>query len=219
MPHFNLRHFVQKLSSRRKQDVFVLQIGAMDGQLFDPMHEFIIEHQWNGLLVEPIAEQFEKLQHTYRDQPQIRLANVAIAEKQGTATMHHLPSEVVVQQNIPKWGYGATSFYADRNALAFDEIKPHVQQIEVDTQTLTALLEEQQVNKIDILQIDTEGYDYHILKQLDFGRYHPLIINMEIVNLPKEESNAAKRLLDEQGYLHAKAGYDLLAISPKLLAD
>lgn len=215
MPHFNLRHFVQTLGKKRGKDAFVLQIGAMDGELFDPMHEYITQFQWSGLLVEPVAEQFERLQQTYANQPQLQLANVAIAEEIGTANMYHLPTEKVDNHQVPKWGYGTSSFYKDRNALAFDEVQEHIEQIEVQTTTLPALLEEHKVQQIDVLQIDTEGHDYQILKQFDFGKYHPLIINMEIVNLPKAENTATKKLLDEHGYLHTKAGYDVLAISPK----
>ena len=215
MPHFNLRHFVQTLGRKRGKESFVLQIGAMDGQLFDPMHEYITQYQWSGLLVEPIPAQFARLQKTYANQPQLQLANVAIAEEVGTANMYHLPTDKVDNKTLPKWGYGTSSFFKDRNALAFDEVQEHIEQIEVKTTTLPKLLADHKVQEIDLLQIDVEGYDYQVLKQFDFSKYQPLIINIEIVNLPKAENTATKKLLDEHGYLHTKAGYDVLAISPK----
>ena len=215
MPHFNLRHFVQTLGAKRGREAFVLQIGAMDGELFDPMHEYITQFEWSGLLVEPVPAQFERLQETYKNQPQLQLSNVAIADEIGTASMYHLPTQKVDNREVPKWGYGTTSFYNDRNALAFDEVKDHIEEITVQTTTLPALLEEHKVQEIDVLQIDVEGHDYQVLKQFDFNKYHPLIINMEIINLPKAENTATKRLLDKHGYYHTKAGYDVLAISSK----
>lgn len=215
MSHFNLRYFLETLGDKRGSDMFVLQIGAMDGKTFDPIYEYITRFNWGGLLVEPIAEQFEKLKQTYVDRDNINFANTAIAENQGTTIMYRLPAELLAKEDTPKWGVGTSSFYKDRNALTFDEVKDHIIETQVPCTTLQALLSQHNVERIDLLQIDTEGYDYHVLKQFDFERYKPFVVHMEIVNLPKSEQGACKQILDKHGYLHAKAGYDLLAVSPE----
>lgn len=213
MPHFNLRYFLETLGSERGRDVFIVQVGAMDGKTFDPVHEFITKFDWAGLLVEPMPEHFSALQHTYRDHPRLALAHVAIAEKAGEAVMYRIPAEHVESGAVPKWGTGAASLYSDRNALAFDEVRPFIAEHSVDCMTLPQLFTTHKVERIDVLQIDTEGHDYHVLRQLNFARYAPLVINLEIVNLPAAEQTACKHLLDEHGYIHAKGGYDLLAVS------
>lgn len=218
MPHFNLRYFLETLGKERGGEVFLLQIGAMDGKTFDPVHEYITRFGWQGLLVEPIAEQFERLQATYAGHPGMALANVAIGEQSGKAVMHRIPSHHIADGSVPKWGEGLASFYPDRNALAFADVSPLMVEEEVRCCTLPELLEAQGVTRIDVLQIDAEGNDYHILKQLDFTRFTPLVINFELVNLPKGEQTAAKRLLDAQGYIYQKGGYDLLAVSPQFFA-
>ncbi|PIR19952.1 MAG: hypothetical protein COV45_08215 [Deltaproteobacteria bacterium CG11_big_fil_rev_8_21_14_0_20_47_16] len=219
MPHFNLRHFMETLHAQKGSDVFVLQVGAMDGVSFDPMYEYIQSYRWNGLLVEPISEHFKSLKETYQNSPHIKIANVAIADHSGTATMHRIATEHVVSKQVPRWGMGASSFYNDRNALAFDDVKSFVTQENVKCVTLPELLATNAVEKIDIFQIDAEGHDYHVMKQLDFTRYQPAVIHLEIVNLPKSEQVACKALLDTHGYLHVKAGYNLLAVSPRLIHD
>jgi hypothetical protein len=119
----------------------------------------------------------------------------------------------VKDETLPRWGMGASSFFMDRNALAWKEIKPHIVEEAVDCMTLHDLLEKHQVKKIDLLQIDAEGYDYRILRQLNFEKFHPHIIHLEIVNLPKSEVGECKQLLDKYDYLHAKNGYNLLAVA------
>lgn len=217
MPHFNLRYFLETLSSKQQKEVFVLQIGAMDGKTFDPVHEYISRFHWNALMVEPMEEHFKTLCQTYASHSNIMFENTAIAEHSGVATLHYIPHEYVHTKAVPVWGKGVASFYKDRNALAFDTIKPLISKREVPCITLPELLAKHNIKAIDVLQIDTEGYDYHIIKQLDFTQYLPKVINMEMVNLPKNELRACKALLDNFGYLHTKAGYDLLAVQPSLL--
>ncbi|MBE7414623.1 MAG: FkbM family methyltransferase [Deltaproteobacteria bacterium] len=213
MPHFDLRHFLETLGQRLGSRAFVVQVGAMDGRTFDPVHEFIKRFGWGGLLIEPVREHFEKLKETYRENPGIAFSNVAVAGHCGTIELFRVPSEHVAEGRVPRWGLGAASVYADRNALSFPEIRPFVVKEEVPCMTLPEILKQHGVSKIDILQIDTEGFDYQVLKQLDFSAFHPRVINMEIVNIPKSERTPCKRLLDLHGYTYVKAGYDLLAIS------
>lgn len=218
MPHFDLRHFLETLGSMKGEEAFVLQIGAMDGKTFDPVHEYIERFRWGGLLVEPVKEHFEKLRHTYSGNARLAFANVAIARHCGTVKMHRIPSEHIRQGSVPRWGLGVASFYTDRNALAFDEVRPFIAQERVDCTTLPELLRRHEVTRIDVLQVDAEGFDYQVLKQVDFNLYHPKVINIEIVNMPKTERTACKRILDAAGYLYVKAGYDLLAVSHAFFA-
>jgi len=217
MPHFDLRHFLETVGEKMGESAFILQVGAMDGKTFDPVHEFIERFRWRGLLVEPIREHFEKLAAAYSGHTGLSFANVAIAAHCGTVEMHRVPSEHVLDGSVPRWGLGAASFYTDRNALGFDEVRPFVVAEKVPCLTLPELLARYKVEQIDIFQIDAEGFDYHVCKQLDFNRYRPKVINMEIVNMPKAERTACKRMLDSAGYLYVKGGYDLLAVSNEFI--
>lgn len=219
MAHFNLRYFLESLGKKHQHNIFVLQIGAMDGKTFDPIHPYITKYNWHGLLVEPIAQHFQALQITYQDHPQLQFVQAAIGDDDGQKTMHYVPKELIELHQLPKWSQGLASFFADRNALAFESIQPFVQQHTVPSYRLNTLLTKHQVKEIDLLQIDAEGYDYQILKQFDFEKYQPYVIHFEIVNLSKAEQTAAKKLLDLHGYLHAKAGYDLIAVASKFFKE
>jgi hypothetical protein len=81
----------------------------------------------------------------------------------------------------------------------------------VPCDTLANILQRHGVIKIDVLQIDVEGYDYHILKQLDFEQFPPKVIRIEWCNLPASEKQLALQLLRKWKYRTVEVGLDLLA--------
>lgn len=205
-------HSYLKQWEQADNPAFVLQIGAMDGVDQDPIHDFLRRNHWPALLVEPVPHYFSQLEKTYKHEDNVSLRRCAITDYNGTAIMHVIDPEAIINEGLPNWARGASSLHAGRNALGWGHIQPHVIDIEVPCCTLMALIEEQGIGQIDLLQIDAEGHDYQILKQLDFSRFRPAIINLEYVNLPEHEQQATCDLLSEQGYIFEKHGYDLLAI-------
>lgn len=212
MPPFSLQYFAEKLYAEQEA-IFFVQIGAMDGVSNDPIHDLVKAHGWRGILVEPMRDHFERLQQTYAGCPGLIFENAAIAEYTGAGTMYRIPTETMVEHNLPRWTLEASSFFMDRTALASESIKPHVTQEPVRCIRLNDLLVHHDVKSIDVLQLDAEGSDFKILRQLNFERFRPAIINMEIVNLPNSELAKCKQLLDKHRYLYSKTGYDLLAVA------
>jgi hypothetical protein len=66
--------------------------------------------------------------------------------------------------------------------------------------------------RVDVLQIDTEGFDYRVFKQFDFAAYRPAIVNIEVVNLKPEELNALQGDLAGLGYIYFQYEMDLMAL-------
>lgn len=200
-------------------DVFFLEIGANDGISFDPIHRHVVRHRWQGLLVEPLPDFFQQLTETYQSYPGLILENVAIAETAGYRDMYRVSSGGLAKGTLPDWAKGIASFFNDRNALGgcripeklFERIRPYITIQKVRCETLDDLLRKHHVVKIDLLQIDVEGYDYQILKQLDFGRFRPRVIRMEWFNLPEDEKRLALELLRPQGYRIRLSKMDLIA--------
>src|SRR5271165_1303468 len=53
----------------RTENFFFVQIGAYDGYDCDPIQKFIRRYGWNGILVEPQPDAFEKLRQNYENFP------------------------------------------------------------------------------------------------------------------------------------------------------
>ena len=214
-----LDELLYKLHSDVK-DVFFIQIGAMDGVAFDPLRPHVTRNNWHGILVEPLVDCFEQLCANYSGMDNLTFENAAITEKKETRKLKRVPADTILSHGLPEWARGISSFYTDRNAIGglgcskeeYEKIRPCIIEEEVDCIPLETLLSRNNVTKIDLLQIDTEGYDFHILKQLDFTRYKPYVINMEFVLLPPDEQRDCLHLLARHGYKFEKSSeYDLVA--------
>ena len=60
---------------------FVVQIGANDGKTHDPLYRYISKYKTAGLLVEPQPDVFQKLKNNYKDNPNLKFADVAMGEE------------------------------------------------------------------------------------------------------------------------------------------
>jgi hypothetical protein len=73
--------------------------------------------------------------------------------------------------------------------------------------TFHQLLERHGLDHVDLLQIDAEGYDYEILRTVDFSRVRPRFINYEREILLEDEP-ACRAMLTDAGYVLFDWGQD-----------
>ena len=77
-----------------------------------------------------------------------------------------------------------------------------------------SLLRKHRVEKVDLVQIDTEGYDYAVIKMIDLKKWKPAIINYEHRHLSREEREMCWRYLVDAGYSLYVHGADTAACLP-----
>jgi FkbM family methyltransferase len=203
----------------RSSEVFFVEVGANDGFAFDPLYETVVKYGWRGLLIEPLPDLFAQLRRTYEGREGMIFENVAVADCTGTKEMIRVDPEAVELGRVPYWAKGIASFFHDRNALGgqriskddFEKISPHIISESIRCDTLAHLFQKHSITKVDLLQIDVEGYDYHVLKQFDFSRLRPLAIRMEWYNLPQDEKRMSLDLLKQWGYRTGQLESDLIA--------
>ena len=70
----------------------------------------------------------------------------------------------------------------------------------VDCLPLYSLLVKHKLTDLDILIIDTEGYDFEIIRGIDFDTIKPKIIIFEYTNLSGNAFRHCKQLLQNNGY-------------------
>jgi FkbM family methyltransferase len=201
----------RELSKPRAHPFFFLQVGANDGEMHDPIHRYVDEYRWEGLLVEPIPKLFAELQKNYATQPQLRFANVALSTTDGRLTLYTVRDD----PKLTDWARGITSF--DRNVLLSNRkhdpnIRPElIEKVLVEAVTFRTLAARYNVEHIDLLQIDTEGFDFEVLKMFDFGRYVPAIIQYEHRHLKLCDQVAAHELLRKHQYKISSQMHDTVA--------
>lgn len=192
------------LSLLEQRDLFFVEIGANDGKRKDPLYEFVRKHNIPGILVEPQKELFKKLKENYKeiDSKQI-LVNKAVGGKTGTSKMYFVEEH----DGITSFDRGYVEKILKKNNKDWK-----IKEIEVETITLKNLLEQYKVKKIDIFQIDVEGYDYEIIKMIDFEKYKPKLIHYESKHLNRKDTVECENYLRIQGYSVLLNGSNTLAI-------
>jgi len=190
----------------RQPDIFILQIGAHDGVSYDPVHSYISRYHWKGLLVEPQPAVFKKLVANYAGEKQLLFENSAIAPQNGTLELFCFEGA-----NPEDHASMLTSTRKHYLTLNGDGHQGALKAITVPALTLASLLDKHRVERVDILQIDTEGFDFEIIKMIDFKRMKPEIIHYENNFLNARQKSECSRILDEQNYAVLNLGIDTIA--------
>jgi FkbM family methyltransferase len=224
----SLSGFLSAYSLSRKNDFSVIQIGANDGITHDPIHKFIKRDNWKGVLLEPLPGVFHQyLKKIYAKNKGIHTLCAAIGEKDGSQPIYKIGFSDM------RWATGLTSFSREKVEKAFEDgivasncskfgieipedREKWVAHEEVDVISPKTLIDKYQINRIDLLQIDAEGYDLEVIRIFDIPRTQPQAIIFENVGLNAADYDSCLQLLKENGYSTRKFGPNTLALTKAL---
>jgi FkbM family methyltransferase len=198
---------------------FFVRVGGFDGVSFDPLRQQIVDKDLAGLIVEPIPQYFDQLNALYAGSTSVTPVNCAIGEDDGERVIWRFNPVAVERGLLPPHFAAISSFVMEDvlgrsspNAETTAALRALLQPVTVQCRTMETLLAEQGVQKVDILQIGTEGYDFIILKLFDLAKYRPGIIHYEHRHLSPTDRDAAEALLRSHGYAIQRNLYDTLAV-------
>lgn len=241
LPCFERRQYLEHVLYellRRRGHVFIIQIGAHVGNTEnDPVHRFIRDNsrsvlggrpKCSAILIEPVKYLFEQLAANYEGCDGVTLENVAIADQNSTRDFYRLDENAdLAAASLPEWLNQLGSLLPQRMGRLWDQceqnqsykrfISEHAVVDRVQCITFDDLLQRHQIERIDFLQIDAEGYDYEIIRTIDFDRVRPTIINYER-GLLQETEPRCRRLLLRQNYILDDHGQDTLCLPRSRLA-
>jgi FkbM family methyltransferase len=190
---------------RAGNEFFFVQIGAHNGVHDDPIREFVVRYHLSGLLVEPQPLVFPELKKNYAGEPQLVFENAAISDKDGEAKMYHVKG---------KNGEPVSFLTTFRREVLEYQIgsRAQIEETKVSTRTFQTLFERHAIRRVDLLQIDAEGFDCEILKLFDFSAYSPMIVRFEHIHLNRRELAEAVTLLASLGYQLHRQTIDIVAV-------
>ena len=210
--------------SKSRQRVTVVQIGANDGINNDPIHKFIKRDHWNGVLLEPQRFVFENfLKPLYRKTAGINVLNAALDLADGSKPIY----KISVSES--RWATGLTSFnravleesvrsgYVDRQAMKEGSFLPasaddYIIEESVQCISTPSLVRKFNLGKIDWLQIDTEGYDFEIIKMFNIAITKPEVIVYENLHFSPDLQDECTEYLELNGYFCRNYGPNTLAM-------
>jgi len=200
-----LSHAIDKLPVNTN----FLIIGAMDGVRHDDITPHVRQHkEWSGLLVEPVKDQFERLKQNFAGYTNLQFENSAITNEAGTMEIKRIPIQYIGKE-VPEWADGISTF---KEGLLIDQYEKFMVKEPVNCITFKDLKDKYNINKIDLLQVDCEGYDYDIFKQIWSEEFRPAIVKIEVVNISKEDLDELTNTLSYSGYEVRHIGDDIIGL-------
>jgi FkbM family methyltransferase len=187
----------------RNPHLTFLQIGAFDGEGDDDLRELIVRHRLRGVLVEPQPAAFARLQQTYSDQPQVTLLQAAIAERRGMRDLYCRRGRSSMAASFDRT-------HLLRHGIAEDEIIAQP----VVCHTVQSTLHAASLDRVDLIQIDAEGYDWPIIRSIDFRTMRPSILRFEYRNMHGRDADACLAFLASHGYRFVVEPRDIIAHHP-----
>tara|TARA_B100000902_G_C27309881_1_gene917723 strand:+ start:2438 stop:3193 length:756 start_codon:yes stop_codon:yes gene_type:complete len=179
----------------------LIQIGSNDGKRFDNLNEFIKEYSPKTILVEPIKRDFNELRKNYSNKKNIFFENSAISVNNKINTLFK-----VKEKKLKYYGEhvkGISSFNVN-HLLKHGVSKFHIEKENVNSISINDLLKKYSIDQLDLLMLDTEGYDGDII--IDFlstTSLKPLII-FEYIHIKQDTFKNLIKLLNIKKYQYFK---------------
>lgn len=178
------------ISKIKKDNSFnIVQIGAMDGKTSDPLFRLVtLFHEEIRLLaIEADEESFKNLKINYKNFKNVYCENKLIGngEKLKFYTEINAKSK---QRGVSSLELDSISKRVDKNKILCNEIQSY--------KLLDVINSNNNFKKLDLLQIDAEGYDDKIILESDILNTDLKYINYEFKNLNKERHAHLKKGLE-----------------------
>ncbi len=177
-----------------KKNGFYVDVGANHPKRYSNTYYFY-KKGWSGINIDPLPES-KKLFDKYRKRD-INL-NIGISDKPGKMKYYMFEESQL------------NTFSEKVKNERKKNGKKIISEIDVKLEKLSFVLDKYVKNKeIDFLSIDTEGFDFNVLKSNDWDKYKPKVIIVEILNSKLEDfvNDKIYIFLKENGYEYfAKTG-------------
>ena len=219
----SLSEYISNYSKKVGKHFTVVQVGANDGFTNDPIHKYIKRDNWNGILLEPQPFVFNTfLKKLHRNSKKIIPINAALGETDGEGDLYQIAF------SNSRWATGIASFSkeqledcfksghvkrcADKEGLTIPRDENQwIKSTKVEMISADSLLKKYNINKIDLLQIDAEGFDFEVIKLFKIEQTKPRAICFEASHFYQNERKECFDYLKNRNYNITQIKADVFA--------
>jgi FkbM family methyltransferase len=187
------------------RDGYFVEAGANDG--YEQSNTYFLERfrGWRGVLIEPIPELYKLC---VRERPHSQVFNCALvapADEGTEVTMHYGWLRSVV---AGAWGSDeADEAWARAGDMGgWDEYY----QLSVPGRTLSSVLDEAALPRIDLVSLDVEGYEAPVLEGLDLDHHAPKYLLIEMRQMGEMRPAIERRIGTHYEPVEPLSPYDML---------
>lgn len=171
---------------------FFVQVGANDGLRNDPIHPYVKQYGWQGILIEPQTKAYHMLQQNYQGCQGLVFENIAIGTQDGQLELFTIDAT-----ESEEW-HDLIATARPEVGLLKDQNRKVVSQ-KVQALTLETLWQRHGVNNIDLMLMDLEGFEPKIFQSYSWS-LKPKKIYFETRHLGYMQFQEVQKILHRQGY-------------------
>jgi len=195
---------------KKNPNASVLQVGANDGVVNDPLREHILTSNWKCILVEPVPYLFARLEKNYSWVDRVKCLNAAVSDSTYESDFFYLNEQSL--RFLPRWASQIGSFSVDhiRKHLG-DGSEDWISIQKLKGVTIADLLERAGVADFDLIHLDVEGFEARLIKSFFQAGQSPKALLYESHHLGGEKAEI-ESLLRSLDYRLESHGMDTLAL-------
>lgn len=225
-------NLINEILNKNSEPTVFVQVGAANGDYQttnDPFQKNIfLSSHWKGVMMEPVPWLFGLLKETVTKKAKfnengkrLQILNAALLSEEEQLTSEkdakdffRVNLEALKQNKNQAGGMWDRlgSFYKTHvvkhllkhGSVTEDEIDSYIEKITVKTMTAKQVLKHLDVPRtdIDIFVVDTEGYDFEVLKEFlsKFEDFRPWVVIYESWHLGQDDKLKAVEMMNKFGY-------------------
>ncbi|HEY4967776.1 MAG TPA: FkbM family methyltransferase [Puia sp.] len=189
-----------------------VEIGANDGKKNDPLYHYIVKYGWTGILVEPDPANFKKLKANYQAHDGLIFENTGIGPERGEMPFYKIKD---ISDREPGWYDQVGSFDKKtflKNITFGQGLDQRMIEVPLPVIGFDELLEKNNFGTPDLLHLDAEGFDFRILRSIDFKKYQIRLVLFESEWMTKSELKELIQYLMNHQYRIVRSGIDYAGI-------
>jgi len=188
-----------------------VQVGAHDGVMHDPLRKFILNNNWQGIFIEPQRDMLEKCKKNYQNIDKLQFVNIAVHPNESLITLYKVKNP----KDYSHTGWASINSDRFNNTIYKDSILEE----QISAKHLMKVIQENNFTSVDLLQIDTEGFDLEVIKMFDFNTFKPVLIQYEHVHLSIDDKLEIQNIISSFGYYLTEKKNDTIAIRKDILTS
>ena len=192
LPYPQPWEFVMHSIFKNKPNLFFIDVGAHDGLTTSNSAYAEMNLGWKGICIEPHPDNYSKLIASRN----CKTYNCCISENEAEL-------EFCCIRGHANMLSGINSSYSESHLQRIqNEILNHggeMTTIRIPSKTLNAIIEENNIEHVDYLSIDTEGSELNVLMGIDLHKYKVTVISVENNNYNDNVRSYLNELYDFVG--------------------
>lgn len=206
--HAAIPRLCKELYESLGSNVSIVQVGANDGQIADPLMRSIRDYSWRALLIEPVPFYFAQLEKLYQGARNATLVRMAVDTRVSKRAI--FVADPAQTPSDKPWWKGLASF----NKAHLNRHLPAeaILEIDVSAAPLSEIMSQANFTDCNILCVDVEGHELVVLDTFDFEKLRPAIVAFESKHMSADQYSSVERMLSSMGYIVRRMHPDSVAI-------